>query len=107
MFVSQKELNSLNERLITLTRKFSILEDKISAIEEEKKISIKKKKKILSYICFETAETFEKWQIDNSDIKIANILPFLASINFEFKEDSKGSSAGATTKASTFITYWK
>ena len=65
--------------------------------------------KLISYICFQSAEEFETWQKDNPDYAVATITPMTGKIELDFQETSKHETAAQakTTKIKTFVTYWK
>ena len=64
-------------------------------------------KKVLSYICFENAEAFEKWQIENPDTEVMQIQALTTKLLVDMKSSDNGCTADATTVIRTFVIYWK
>ena len=63
-------------------------------------------KKVISYICFQNAELFENWQLQNPDLQVYNITPFLSGIELDGESDITLRMNG-TTNVSVFVTYGK
>ena len=52
---------------------------------------------ILKYACFKSSPDFERWQNENPDCTIFNIVPLVSSMEFEAKE--------ATTNVGVIVIY--
>lgn len=63
--------------------------------------------KILSYMFFEDAESFERWQIDNPGIVILTVQAVVAVVKMAMQGDGCGLAADATTAVRVMVTYHK
>lgn len=62
---------------------------------------------ILKYICFNSSEEFAKWQIDNPDYTIHNIIPLVSGMDLKVDHTTpETAEANAITNVSAFVTYF-
>jgi hypothetical protein len=60
-------------------------------------------KEIVAYKIFNSSEDFENWQIQNDEVKMLNIVPFVGTLN----SDNIETQITMETSISILVTYWK
>lgn len=63
--------------------------------------------KVIAYKMFESSEQFEEWQVENPEVGIINVSPFVGNVSGKQRGSDTQADFNLNVPINAFITYFK